>query len=57
MATHKYAVPGHYVRGASLVRDPDTLQIEFDAKGRPIWDMPQPAGVHVTKQAVKKTLV
>lgn len=56
MATHKHATPGIFVRGASLRRDPDTLQIEYDRKGRPLWDMPKPVGVHVTKQVVKRVI-
>lgn len=54
MATHKFATPGVFVRGASLRRDPDTLEVETDSKGRPLWDMPKSVGVHVTKQTVKR---
>lgn len=56
MSKQKYATPGTFVPGASLARDPVTLTVLFDKKGRPLWNMPKAHGTHTTKQMTKRVV-
>ena len=53
MSKRKFATPTTYVPGARIQRDPDTLAVLYDKKGRPLWDMPKPQGMHETLQVVE----
>ena len=51
----KHALPTTLVWPlATLVRDPITLQVETDKKGRPLWDMPEPKDQVANFQMVKE---
>lgn len=49
----KFATPTTAVPGARGVTDPKTHIQLRDKKGRPIWEMPKPVGIHETTQVVK----